>query len=96
MKCLFNYKVQKDDSDRVWMSKRRKEDVCENDLDPERVKNGIDYTNGYASTKSNPFYNNSGRELPPNLEMRKMKVNENQYVNTEGKYDRPVLEFSLR
>lgn len=67
MKCLFNYKVQKDNGGRVWMYKRRKEDICDNDINPERVKNGIDYTSGYESTKTNPFYNNSGRELPPTL-----------------------------
>jgi hypothetical protein len=61
MKCLFDYKVQKEGAGRVWLFTKRKEDICENDINPERVQNGIEYTSNYNSNKVNPFFNNSGR-----------------------------------
>lgn len=78
------------------MTKKRPEDEPATAIEPDSVRKGFELTNGYSSVKVNPFFNNSGRELPPQLEMKRMRSNENHWKDAADRYHRPKLEFSLR
>ncbi len=82
MNATFKLSVQNNKIGRKFFNPTRPEDVAKTVLDPEKVRKSFSETSNFKPNKIDDFYKFTGRELPHQLDQRKLSPNCNYYKDT--------------
>ncbi len=96
MNATFKLSVQNSKTGRKFFNPTRPENIAKTALDPEKIKKSFSETSNFKPNKIDNFYKFAGRELPHQLDQRKLSPNCNYYKDSSGKIIKEDVDYAVR